>query len=71
MQPTTPAVVDDLLTTSEVATMLRTSESTVRYWRYTGSGPDGLRVGKRVLYPRAAVTQWLRDAAPRDTRGSR
>ncbi|MFI6152158.1 helix-turn-helix transcriptional regulator [Kitasatospora sp. NPDC051170] len=38
------------LTTSEVAERYRTAESTVRYWRHTGYGPRGVKVGRRVLY---------------------
>lgn len=37
-------------TTAEVAERYRTSESTVRYWRYIGYGPKGVKVGRRVLY---------------------
>lgn len=50
----------DLLTTTEVAAMLRTSPSTVRYWRHQGTGPQGVKVGIRVLYRRDSVEAWLR-----------
>ena len=43
------------LTTTEVAEHYRTAVSTVRYWRHTGYGPHSVRVGKRVLYTRAAI----------------
>lgn len=49
----------DLLTTAEVAAMLRAPEPTVRYWRMKGTGPNGFRVGRRVLYRRADVDAWL------------
>jgi len=52
-------VVTEFLLTREVAELLRTSESTVRYWRYTGDGPASIRVGRRVLYRREAVLAWL------------
>lgn len=42
--------IDKLLTTEEVAARYRTSASTVRYWRAIGYGPEGRRVGRRVLY---------------------
>jgi len=42
--------VEILLTTAEVAERLRMPEATLRYWRAVGKGPDGRRVGKRVLY---------------------
>ncbi len=48
----------DYLTTEEVAQLFRTSSGTVRYWRHVGYGPAGVRVGRRVLYPRASVTAW-------------
>lgn len=47
------------LTTAEFAELARTSEGTVRYWRHTGYGPAGFRVGRRVLYARADVERWL------------
>jgi excisionase family DNA binding protein len=51
----------DLLTMEEVAELVHTSPSTVRYWRHTGYGPAGFRVGRRVLYERSDVEQWIRD----------
>lgn len=40
----------EYLTTEEVATLLRTSPETVRYWRHIGKGPRSFKVGRRVLY---------------------
>lgn len=48
-----------LLTTQEVASLLRTSASTVRYWRHRGYGPQGIRTGRRVLYRASDVDAWL------------
>ena len=45
----------DLITTAEVAAFFRTSPETVRYWRHTGYGPVGWKVGRKVLYERADV----------------
>jgi predicted DNA-binding transcriptional regulator AlpA len=50
---------DDLLTTIEVALITRAPISTVRYWRYAGTGPKSFRLGRRVLYRRCDVTGWL------------
>ncbi len=44
-----------LMTTAEVADYFRTSPETVRYWRHTGYGPRGRKVGRKVLYERADV----------------
>ena len=50
---------ENYLTTNEVAERLRTSPETVRYWRHIGTGPRGLKVGRRVLYAEEDVTTWL------------
>lgn len=49
----------DLLTTAEVAVMTRAPAATVRYWRHLGTGPRSFRVGRRVVYRRHEVEQWL------------
>lgn len=54
-----PSGFDDFLTTAEIAMITRTSESTVRYWRFCGTGPRSFRVGKKVLYRRTDVQDWL------------
>ncbi|MGW7239701.1 helix-turn-helix domain-containing protein [Streptomyces sp. NPDC054804] len=46
------------LTTDEVADRYRTAPSTVRYWRHVGYGPKGAKVGRRFLYPAAAIVQF-------------
>lgn len=43
------------MVTEEVAQLLRTTPATVRYWRHTGYGPQGRRVGRRVLYKASEV----------------
>lgn len=47
-------------TVSEVAAYFRTTPAVVRYWRFAGTGPRGVRVGTRVLYPVAAVEAYDR-----------
>ena len=49
----------DLLTTAEVAIITRAPVSTVRYWRHLGTGPRSFRLGRRVVYRRQEVEQWL------------
>ena len=39
------------LTTEEMAERFRTVSSTIRYWRQHGYGPQGVLVGRRILYP--------------------
>ncbi|KXK61975.1 hypothetical protein AWW66_11020 [Micromonospora rosaria] len=51
--------MEKYLTTEEVAQIARTVPSTVRYWRHRGTGPRGIKRGKRVLYAESAVAAWL------------
>jgi len=56
------------MTTAEVAKQLRTTDSTVRYWRHRGTGPTGVRVGRRVLYAESDVLAWLESLKARKRR---
>jgi predicted DNA-binding transcriptional regulator AlpA len=49
----------ELLTTADVAALTRASESTVRYWRHCGNGPNSFRLGRRVVYRREVVEEWV------------
>jgi hypothetical protein len=48
------------LTTEDLAQRFRTTANTVRYWRMAGVdyGPQGVKVGRRVLYDLAEVERW-------------
>lgn len=46
------------LTTEDLAQRFRTSPSTCRYWRHTGYGPQGVSIGRRVLYDLTEVERW-------------
>lgn len=53
----------ELLTIDEVSAMTRVSPGTLRYCRHTGSGgPRSFKIGRRVLYRRRDIDNWLRDA---------
>jgi excisionase family DNA binding protein len=52
---------NDFMTTAEVAQLTRAPQSTVRYWRHCGTGPKSFRLGRRVLYRRGDVDQWIAD----------
>lgn len=51
------------LTLAEVAQWYRTTDGTVRYWRHTGYGPKGVKLGTRVLYPVAEIVRFDRQLA--------
>lgn len=48
-----------LLTLIEAAALLRTPVATLRYWRHRGVGPDGFRLGRRVVYRREDLDRWV------------
>ena len=48
-----------LITTNQLAERLCTVPSTIRYWRHKGYGPQGIKVGRKVLYDETVVEQWL------------
>lgn len=52
--------MNDLMTTTEVATVLGVSVAALRRWRREGTGPQWLRIGRLVRYSPAAVEEWLR-----------
>lgn len=52
----------EYMTTAEVAELLRTPAETVRFWRHTGKGPKSFKVGRRVLYDRRDVTEFIETA---------
>lgn len=65
------AMHGQLLTLSETADILRTPVATLRYWRHLGIGPDGFRVGRRVMYRIEDLNRWIteqRDAHARQRR---
>jgi hypothetical protein len=46
------------LTTKDLAERMRTAPGTVRYWRFAGVGPHGVKIGRRVLYDLREVERW-------------
>lgn len=53
----------EFLTVADVAPMTRLSAGTLRYWRHSGlGGPPSVKLGRRVLYRRADVEAWLKEA---------
>lgn len=50
---------DALLSPQQVADYLGVPVATVYRWRYEGTGPRGMKVGKHVRYRRGEVEAWL------------
>ncbi|MFE3004203.1 helix-turn-helix domain-containing protein [Streptomyces sp. CB02366] len=49
----------DLMTTKEVAALIRKTPHAVRQMRHRGIGPQGTRFGRDTLYRRDVVLAWL------------
>jgi len=61
---------DDLLLLPEVAEITRQSIDTLRWLRHRGKGPQGFRMGRRVVFRRGAVMAWIAQQE-REQRGGR
>ena len=54
-----PGILDDYLTTEELAAELSVIPLTIVRWRLQNRGPPITRLGRRILYRRLSVAQWL------------
>jgi phage terminase Nu1 subunit (DNA packaging protein) len=54
------SILSEYLTKAELATQLKRSVRSVDRWALGGDGPPCVRIGRRTLYRRAAVIEWLR-----------
>lgn len=52
-------ILTDYLDECSLARELRVNRRTLIRWRDTGVGPAFVRIGRKVLYSRAAVADWL------------
>jgi len=60
METGTENILSEYLTKAELATQLHRSIRSVDRWALTGDGPPCVRIGRKTLYRRAAVVEWLR-----------
>lgn len=51
--------MEKLLSVEELAELLGVPRATLYRWRYVGSGPPGITVGRHVRYRPADVERWL------------
>jgi hypothetical protein len=49
----------DCLTEDDLVLLANVEPATVESWRRRGTGPGVILAGRRYLYPRAAVAEWL------------
>ncbi|MGV8872289.1 MAG: helix-turn-helix transcriptional regulator [Rhodococcus sp. (in: high G+C Gram-positive bacteria)] len=58
-QSASPQLADPLLTAEQVRRIIPIAEATQRHWRYAGSGPEYVRLGRRIFYRLSAVERWI------------
>ena len=51
--------LQEICTTEEAARYLRLKKQTLEVWRLKGTGPAFLKLGRRVLYRREALEQFI------------
>lgn len=61
-------VDDPFMTVRQVSAYLNVSPNTLNYWRRTGRGPRGVRMGKILRYRRSAVEEWIQNCTEQDPR---
>lgn len=49
----------EYLTIEEAADLLRTPAATLYQWRHKRTGPPASRVGRRLLYKRSDLVDWV------------
>lgn len=60
MQPReTSDIWSDFISREDLATELGVKPETLAKWAAQGAGPDMVKMGRRVFYPRDAVRSWL------------
>lgn len=60
MQIETSPILSEYMTEDEFAAEINKSPRTTARWRRLREGPPVTRVGRRVLYRRSAVAEWLK-----------
>jgi predicted DNA-binding transcriptional regulator AlpA len=49
----------ELLTLDEYADLMRTTASSVRHWRRTNYGPQARRIGRRLVWLKSEVEEYI------------
>lgn len=64
-------VLDDKITEDRLAFELGRNIRTLQMWRAQRTGPPFIRLGRQILYRRAAVEQWLESLEQEQPRAGR
>ncbi len=59
MTESIPNMEEDYFTTDQLAAKFHVHPQTIRQWRWLHKAPPGIKLGRRVLFPRSEVQEWL------------
>lgn len=54
----------------QLANRLGHSKQTLAHWRCFGTGPEYVKVGRRIFYPHSCVEAFIRDSKPKIRTGT-
>jgi excisionase family DNA binding protein len=52
-------MTNELLTTVEAAKLLRVGPATLNRWRWDGTGPPFVKLGRKVFFQRETLDRWV------------
>lgn len=64
-------ILSDFLTEESAAAELNLQPRTLRKYRERGEGPAFVKVGRRTMYRRSDIADWLREQTIKPVRASR
>lgn len=53
--------MQEYLSINEAAALLELSENTLAVWRMKGTGPESVKIGRIVGYPKKSFEQWAKN----------
>lgn len=59
------------LTVAEVCELTGLPTTTLRYWRKFNKGPKSFKIGRRTMYDRQDVEDWINHQKEQTTRGGK
>ena len=59
--------MSDLLSLEDLAEIIGIPVTTLRYWRFQGTGPKSFKLGKHIKYDRAEVERWIQAQREKET----
>lgn len=69
LESASDGLLDDWMPRRELADIIGVSPDTLKRWETRRIGPPCIRIGRKVLYRRGAVRDWLLEQENRKTAG--